>query len=87
MADFFDPTAQQHEIVLVRAYMVRKAEWRIESCEACNPEGAEISFDRVLDHMTGADPSVTDYLLERPAGCPNCRRDIWEKTFVEPRKM
>jgi hypothetical protein len=82
MSDFFDPTPAQQNIVLVRAFTVRKAEWRIESCEACNAEGAEIPFDNILDRVTGSDPSVTDYLLERPAKCPNC--DIMEKTLVDP---
>ncbi len=66
MQDFFDPTPEQHQIVLVKAFMVRKAEWLIESCEHCNPEGAEMPFDYILDQLTGPDPSVTD-LLERPA--------------------
>jgi hypothetical protein len=56
----------------------------IESCEHCNPEGAEIPFDNILDRVTGSDPSVTDYILESPAKCPNCRRDVLEKTLVEP---
>jgi hypothetical protein len=30
------------------------------------------------------DSSVTDYVLEAPAKCPNCRREIKEKTLVEP---
>jgi hypothetical protein len=41
----------------------------IESCEQCNPE-AEIPFDWVLDRVTGNDPSVTDYVMARPAKCP-----------------
>ena len=63
---------------------LRKAERLIESCERCNQDGAEIPFDNVLDRITGSDPSVTDYILEEPAKCPNCRRDILEKTLVEP---
>ena len=39
---------------------------------------------RILDSVTGSDPSVTDYILKAPAKCPNCRRDILEKTLVEP---
>jgi hypothetical protein len=40
---------------------------------------------RILDRVTGSDPSVTDYILEEPAKCPNCRRyGILEKTLVEP---
>jgi hypothetical protein len=39
-----------------------------------------IAFDRV----TGSDPSVTDYILEARAKCPNCKREILEKTLIEP---
>src|SRR5215831_2562913 len=56
----------------------------IESCEHCNEEVAQIPFDNILDRVTGSDPSVTDYLLEEPAKCPNCRREILEKTLIEP---
>jgi hypothetical protein len=31
-----------------------------------------------------SDPSVTDYVLEEPAECPNCRREIVEKILIEP---
>jgi hypothetical protein len=79
----FDPKPEQHRILLVRAFIVRKADWRIESCEHCNPEGAELPFADILNQVTGSDPSVTDYLLERPAKCPNCRRDVLEKTLVQ----
>jgi hypothetical protein len=37
-----------------------------------------------VDRVTGSDPSVTDYVLEQPAKCPNCQREILEKTLVEP---
>jgi hypothetical protein len=30
------------------------------------------------------DPRVTDDILERPAKCPRCTRDILEKTLIEP---
>jgi hypothetical protein len=46
--------------------------------EAKNP------FDNILDRVTGSDPSVTDYMLESPAKCPNCRREILGKTLIEP---
>jgi len=64
--------------------LVRVAEKLIELCEHCNAEGAAIPFDVVLDRVTGSDPSVTDYILEEPAKCPQCRREILEKTLVEP---
>ena len=83
--DFFDPTPEQQNVVLVNAATLHEAERLIESCEGCNPEGAEISFDNILDRVTGSDPSVTDYILEAPAKCPNCRRVILEKTLIEPK--
>jgi hypothetical protein len=70
--------------MLIKTATLHEAERLIESCEHCNPEGAEIPFDNILDRVTGSDPSVTDYILEAPAKCPNCKRDILEKTLVEP---
>ena len=70
--------------MLVTAATVHEAEKLIESCEHCNEEGAEIPFDNILDRVTDSDPSVTDYVLESPAKCPHCRREILEKTLVEP---
>jgi hypothetical protein len=81
--DFFDPTPEQQNIVLVDAATLRKAERLIESCEHCNEEDAQIPFDDILDRVKGADPKVTDYILEAPANCPNCRREILETTLVE----
>jgi hypothetical protein len=82
--DFFDPTPEQEHVMLIDAATLRKAEKLIDSCEGCNQEGAEIPFDNILDRVTASDPSVTDYILEAPAKCPNCRREIFEKTRVEP---
>ena len=84
MRDFFDPSPEQQNVILIDAATLRKAERLIESCEACNPEGAQIPFDNILDRVTGSDPSVTDYILEEPAKCPTCQREIQEKTLVEP---
>ena len=81
--DFFDPTPEQQN-VLIDAAMPHEAERLIESCEGCNPEGAEVPFDNILARVTGSDPNVTDYILEAPAKCPNCRREILEKTLIEP---
>jgi uncharacterized protein with PIN domain len=82
--DFFDPAPEQQIVVLIDVATVHKAEWLIESCEYCNEEGAEVPFDNILDRVTGSDPKVTDYILEAPAKCPNCRREILEKTLIEP---
>jgi hypothetical protein len=62
---------------------LRQAERLVESCEHCKPDGAEIPFDNILDRVIGSDPSVTDYILEEPAKCSNCRRGILEKTLVD----
>ena len=84
LRDFFDPTPEQQNVVLIDPATLRKAEQMVESCEHCNPEGAEIPFDSILDRITGSDPSVTDYVLEQPAKCPSCGRDVLEKTLVDP---
>jgi hypothetical protein len=60
MRDFFDPTPEEQNVVLANSAMLREAEKLIESCEHCNPDGAEIPFDNILDRVTGSDPSVTD---------------------------
>ena len=58
--DFFDPTPKQQNVVLINTATLREAERLIESCEHCNPEGAEIPFDMTLDKIIGSDPSVRD---------------------------
>jgi len=60
-----------------------KAERSIKSCDHCNKEDAEIPFNNILDRVTGSDPRVMDHLLEARAKCPNCRREILEKTLIE----
>ena len=82
--DFFDPTPEEQIVILIAAVTLREAEKVIESCEACNPEGAQIPFDNILDRVTGSDPKVTDYILEEPTKCPNCRGEILEKTLIGP---
>jgi len=82
--DFFDLTPEKQNVVLINTASLREAERLIESCEHCNPDGVEIPFDKILDSVTGSDPSVTDYVLEVPAKCPYCRGEILEKTLVEP---
>jgi hypothetical protein len=82
--DFFDPTPEEQSIVLVDTATLREAEKLIESCEHCNPDGAEIPLDNILDRVTGSGPSVTDCILEFPAKCPQCHREILEKTLIEP---
>lgn len=79
--DYFDPTPEQLIVVLIEGKILRQAEQLIESCEGCNPN-AEIPFDYILDEITNSDPRVTEYILETPAKCPTCRRQVVEKTLV-----
>jgi len=51
--DFFDPTPEQQNIVLINTATLHEDEWLIESSEGCNPEGAEIALDNILDRLTG----------------------------------
>ena len=81
--DFFDPTPEQQNIVLIDAATLRKAQRIIAGYEACS-EDAEIPFDNIIDELTGADPSITDYVLEVPTRCLQCGAEITEKTLVEP---
>jgi hypothetical protein len=81
---FLDPPPEQQIVVLVDAATLRIAERLIELCEACDSEEAQIPFDWILDRVTGSRPSVTDYILEALAKCPKCKREVLEKTLIEP---
>ena len=69
-------------IVLVSHNTIRAACALLCGCEACSSE-AEMPFDWLLDEVTGQNPSEVDYLLEAPAKCPWCYREIGEKTLIE----
>jgi CheY-like chemotaxis protein len=81
--DFFDQQLEDQKIVVIEEETLRKAEHMILSCERCSSE-AEIPFTEILDRLTGFDPSVSEYILEKPGSCPRCFRAITEETFVEP---
>src|SRR5437867_4135524 len=38
-----------------------------------SPGRRSLPFDWILDRITGSGPSETDYIVERPANCSNCR--------------
>jgi hypothetical protein len=42
--DFFDPTPGEQKVIVIDAATLSKAEELIESCEGCNPDGAQISI-------------------------------------------
>jgi hypothetical protein len=82
MADFFDPSIEEQNIVLVLEPTVRKAEKLILGCERCSPRESQLHFEVLLDVATRRDPTYPDYILEMPAKCPMCRGDVLEKTLV-----
>jgi hypothetical protein len=75
--DFFDPTLETTEIVLIAAATLRRLE-KLSNRVSIAIRRRRDSFDNVLDRVTGSNPSVTDYVLEVPAKCPNCKREILE---------
>jgi hypothetical protein len=81
--EFVDPVPEEQVILRIDAASLRKAERLILSCEFCNSAGAQLAFVTVLDGLTGSDPTITDYVLEAPARCPHCHRNIVENTLIE----
>ena len=79
--DSFHHAPEKQNIVLIDVATMHKAEQLIAGCEECS-DLAEVPFDSILDCVNDSDTVVTDYLLERPAKCPKCFRDIREKTLV-----
>ena len=85
MPDGFVPLNPEEQIiVLVGDVTLRHAQSLIAFCEGCDSERAEFLFDHLLDRVTGSDPVRTEYMLEVPARCPNCTREVFEKTLVVP---
>ena len=76
---------ERQNIIVIASSTLYQAQQLVESCEHCNAMGAEIPFDWLLDRITGCDSTVTDYIIELPAKCPNCRRKVFEKTLIEPK--
>jgi hypothetical protein len=82
--EYFRTGPEEQIIILITDTVLRRAQNLIAFCEHCDPENSEFLFDNILDRVTGSDPTKTEYLLEVPAKCPNCRRDVFEKTLVVP---
>jgi hypothetical protein len=71
----------QAELVTVDFTIAKKAAQRIESCEHCHPNDAEIPFDWLLAEVTGKRESY-EFMLSEPARCPHCKHEITEKTLI-----
>ena len=77
-----DQQPEDQNVVLIDEETLRKAERMVVSCEGCNSE-ADVPFSEIIDRLKSSDPSVTDYILQKPGRCPRCFRIITERTFVE----
>ena len=84
-SDYFDPPLDEMSIHLIGENLRAAAQSMISGCDQCC-DCPEITFDCILDELTGCDPKSTEYLLCRPARCPRCRRDVTERTIVLPRQ-
>jgi len=84
-ADYFDPPLEEMTVRLVGENLRAAAQSMISGCELCC-DCPEITFDCILDELTGFDPKCTEYILCRPALCPRCRKDVTERTIVLPRQ-
>ncbi len=82
---YFDPPLEDVTIRLVGENLRAAAQSMISGCELCC-DCPEITFDCILDELTGFDPKCTEYILCRPALCPRCRREVTERTIVLPRQ-
>jgi len=71
-------------VVLVNAATLREAERLIDLASTAILKEPRFPSMPFSIRVTSSDPSVTDYILEAPAKCPSCRRDILEKTLIEP---
>jgi hypothetical protein len=80
--DFFDPTPEQQNLVLIDAATLQKAQRMIAGCEACS-EDAELPFENVLDRLTGSDPTTPQNVLESPAKCLQRGAAVNEKTLID----
>lgn len=77
-----EPPLMQTDVVFVDEPQLLEAAQFISGCEHCAPDTAEITFDYLLDDVTGCDPTVTEYLICHSARCPRCDSEIVEKTFI-----
>jgi hypothetical protein len=79
---YFEPNLEETDVVFVDEPTLLEAQSFIAGCEHCEPDRAEIGFDQVLDSITGCDPTVTEYVICRPARCSQCNHNVMEKTLV-----
>jgi len=77
-----EPSPEETDVVFVDEPTLLEAQNFITGCEHCEPERAEFGFDQILDNITGCDPTVTEYVICRPALCSRCHHEVMEKTLI-----
>jgi hypothetical protein len=78
---YLDARDQGQDVIFVDEATLVEAEDFIFRCEYCSAE-AEMLFDQVLDAVTGCDPTITEYVICRPAKCGFCHHNVMEKTLI-----
>jgi hypothetical protein len=71
------------ELFTVGETAIREATRHIAGCERCHADEAELPFDWILAEVLGK-RGGGEFVMAVTARCPNCRREISEKTLIEP---
>jgi hypothetical protein len=77
-----DPEPEKQNVVFIDVAIIDEARRLAIGCESCS-EDAHTPFDKILDYVTGSDPSVTNYVLEVTVRCVSCGAAIDVDTLVE----
>ena len=68
-------------VILVDEASLAEAACWLSGCQRCT-NGADMTFDYVLDAVTHSDDPKTEYVMCRPVQCPRCQREVTEKTLI-----
>jgi hypothetical protein len=80
---YFGQCWEENKVVLINETLLSEAQAFISGCEHCCDPSAEIAFDYILDALTECDPTITEYVMCRPAKCSRCHHEVTEKTLVD----
>jgi hypothetical protein len=69
------------KVILVDELTLTEAESFISGCQHC-AWTSEITFDHLLDAVTGSNPIETEYVICGAPRCPSCKHEVTEDTFV-----
>jgi hypothetical protein len=77
-----DLSAGDRNVGFVDEDTLAEAQSFVSGCEHCEPERATISFDQLLDALTGCDPTVTEYIICHAVRCPQCSHEVMGNTLI-----